>query len=151
LFAGGARLVAGAGLDLATAVEGGCLVLPPFGPAALGGSGVGAAGLDGPTRTEIPNRRHCPVTGANRSSKFTCEGADGKKPAMCSIPLASICGIRLSWGSITDTAASTYFFGAAWFCAGVGPGIQLIVPIVPLPYCTKPVLVVAEWGAEIGK
>ena len=31
------------------------------------------------------------------------------------------------------------------------PGMQLIVPVLALPYCTNPVLVVGEWGAEIGR
>ena len=81
-------------------------------PLAAGGGGFGsadwgrAAGAEGaawPSATEIPNRRHCPSTGANASSKLTCLGTEGKKPAMRIIPLASICGSTVSCGSITAT------------------------------------------------
>ena len=33
----------------------------------------------------------------------------------------------------------------------IGPGTQLMLPMVLGPYCTKPVAVVGECGAEIGR
>ena len=68
-----------------------------------GEGGSGAAGADDPTPTEMPNSRHCPFTGANDRSKLTWVGTEGKKPAIRIRPLASICGSRLSCGSITAT------------------------------------------------
>ena len=44
-----------------------------------------------------------PIDRANASSKLTCLGTEGKKPAMRIIPLASICGSTVSCGSITAT------------------------------------------------
>ncbi|MFN5713277.1 MAG: hypothetical protein ACK463_01595, partial [Bradyrhizobium sp.] len=64
---------------------------------------AGATGADWPTDSETPNTRHCPSTGANNNSKFTCDGTDGKNPAMCNRPFGSICGNNESCGSITAT------------------------------------------------
>ena len=60
-------------------------------PGAASGA-AGATGADWPTDTDTPNSRHCPSTGANSSSKLTCDGTDGKNPAMCIRPFGSICG-----------------------------------------------------------
>ncbi len=58
-----------------------------FAAAAGGEGGSGAAGPLCPIETEMPNSRHCPLTGANDRSKLTWVGTEGKKPAMCISPL----------------------------------------------------------------
>ena len=73
------------------------------GGAACAGGASGATGAACPIDTEMPNSRHCPSTGAYSSSKLTCAGTEGKNPAMCIMPLASICGSSESCGSITAT------------------------------------------------
>src|SRR5262249_18486498 len=96
----GARLGGDLGLSTLGTFGGGCLAAAAGG---AGGGGVGAAGADDPTFTEIPKRRHWPSTGANNSSKLTCEGTDGQKPAIRIMPFDSISGSTVSCGSITAT------------------------------------------------
>src|SRR5262249_20625231 len=72
-----------------------------FASAVGGAGGWGAAGAGEPRPTERPNRRHCPATGANSISKMNCDGTEGKKPGICNKPLDSICGNKVSCGSMT--------------------------------------------------
>src|SRR5262249_4506466 len=95
----------GAGADL-WAWATGCFWTGDDGGAEDVGDGAGAAGGTGaawPRLTDRPNSRHCPFTAANSNSKLTCVGTEVKKPAMCSMPLPSICGSTVNCGSSAAT------------------------------------------------
>ena len=76
--------------------------------------GFGAAGEAWPKETESANKRQRPSTGAKASSKFTCVGTEGKKPAMRIMPLGSICGSKVSCGSITATPDKSILSRRCW-------------------------------------
>src|SRR4051812_2647022 len=92
---GGAAFCAGAPVDFAGGD--GC------GAGVGEGGGGGAAGAACPIETEMPNSRHWPLTRANASPKLACEGTEENGPAIRISPLASICGSKLSCGSIAAT------------------------------------------------
>src|SRR5215475_7057540 len=98
----GALPLDGAGCALAVVEGGAAWAWGAFSlGSAAGGAVGGAIGVAWPNETETPNKRHCRSTGAKAISKLTWVGTDGKKPAMCIMPFASICGSRVSCGSST--------------------------------------------------
>ncbi|WP_157793730.1 MULTISPECIES: hypothetical protein [Bradyrhizobium] len=82
----------GAGVGFPAAVGGEFFVVGTDLASMPGEGAFGAVGAAWPRLTEIPNKRHCPLTGAYRRSKLTCVGTEGKNPAIRNMPLGSICG-----------------------------------------------------------